>query len=1107
MKKLTSILALVFCLNSHFVNSQIKFIENKGQLLSSDGKVASDVLYYGDAGNVRYLIRKNGISYVFTKEIGSPIKQESITDEFSMDENRKRWKERKTEGWRIDMNWIDVNAIIQTIGEKPLSHKLNYYTPQFPNGLIGISTFEKVLVKNIYKNIDVVFYSHNNQLKYDYIIQKGGNYKQIKFAFEGAQKIQLENDTLSLITTLATVNDFIPKCYTTQNGKSKNIKMEFKQEFSNVFSIQSNAQIENFDKLVIDPSIWITYFGGSDLDYAIDLETDLSGNIYLTGYTGSTDFPVTAGAFQTVYSSLAGQNCYLSKFNTSGVLQWSTYYSGTDYEESRGVCVDGLGFAYIVGSTYSVDFPVTVGCYQPIIAGSADAFLVKFDASGVRQFATYFGSTAFDIAHKVDKDNSNNIWITGGTTNNSFPTTAGAYDVSYNGGGNDVFVSKFSSAGAYLYGTFIGGSSQEYGSDIDFTPGFIGVTGNTKASGFPTTAGAYDASVTGGECDGFYCKFDLSGALIYSTFLGGSLIELPHAINFDGLGNAIIAGHTFSSNFPTTAGAYQTVFGGGTQDCFLSKFKNDNSIVWSTYVGNNHREFGAGVAIDEFDNIYLHSGWTADAILDFPTLDCAFQKDNAGSGETFIIKFDDDCEEICRTYLGGTLAEAVDIPGSCIDYYQSFLNIACYTEGDFPVTSGAHQTLFSGYYDIGLAKLCSISCGDTMASVANFTASDSVCISFPIQFNADAVSCDQSQITYVWTFPSGTPATSTSMNPLVSYSTPGNYTATLTVTSPCETTTHSETFFVGAFGSLTAVITPSADTVCAGTPITISSVVGAGAPPYSYQWSTGDTSATITYTPTSSGNVILIVDNSGNCPGSDTVFITVLSTPNLVLPADTCLCEGTPFTINASGGTTYNWNTGDMTSSIAAYPDSNFLYIVTSANGMCVDSDSVDICYVPIPVVIAFGDTIFTGLENYDGVEVDLLAVGTGPFTWSPSTGLSCNPCANPTATVVYTTTFTVTVTNASGCSASDDVTIVTEFDLTIPNIVTPNGDGKNDKFFIKGLPPETSINIFNRWGNLMYQASDYKNDWSTVTEGVYYYVMTTGKGKTYTGFVQMTTK
>ena len=159
-------------------------------------------------------------------------------------------------------------------------------------------------------------------------------------------------------------------------------------------------------------------------------------------------------------------------------MQWSTYYSGTDYEESRGVCVDGLGFAYIVGSTYSPDFPITVGCYQPIIEGSADAFLVKFNSSGVRQFATYFGGTTFDIAHKVDKDNSNNIWITGGTTNNTFPTTAGAYDVSYNGGGNDVFLTKFTSSGSLLYSTFIGGSSQEYGSDVDFTTGLkITLTG------------------------------------------------------------------------------------------------------------------------------------------------------------------------------------------------------------------------------------------------------------------------------------------------------------------------------------------------------------------------------------------------------------------------------------------------------------------------------------------------------------------------------------------------------------------------------------------------------------------------------------------------------
>jgi gliding motility-associated-like protein len=1100
MKALYYIFALHILFTAHTAFAQIKFIENKGQLLTSEGKSATDVLFYAESNNIRYMIRKTGISYVVLKHHEISSKEE--TAEIP---GIEKIKSQAAEGVRIDMNWVNTNPTLTSEGNLPFSHKQNYYNPQFPNGLIGILSYQQVILKNIYQNIDVVFYSKGNQLKYDYVIHKGGDYKNIKFSFEGAEKISLAHDTLALQFAFGSIKDFMPESYLVQQGKKKNLAMQFKQEQNNLFSIETNSIVGNFEKMIIDPAIWLTYFGGTGLDFSLDIECDVAGNVYMTGYTGSVDFPVTPGAFQLVSPSMTptGQGNYISKFNASGNLIWSTYYSGSYFEEARGVCVDASNNVYMCGNTYSTDFPVSVGAYQTALVGtSADAFVVKFDTDGIRLWATYLGSTGFDIANKIDKDNTGNVWVTGGTASTGFPTLA-AYDATYNGGGNDVFLTKFSPTGALLYSTFLGGSVEEIGVDIDFTAGFIGITGNTRSPNFPVTADAYDAVLGGALSDGFYAKFTLAGTLVYSTMMGGGDLDLPQSINYDNLGCAVIAGHVKSLDFPTTPGALQPVYGGGTQDCFLMRFNADNSIDWSTYYGNNHWEYNGGVSIDENNNIYLNAYWRADfSFADLPVLTCGFQKTFGGAEDNFITKFDLDCTPICTTYLGGDLIDANDIPGACIEYANKFIHVALYTEGNFPVSAGAYQPLFSGYYDVALAKLCSIGCGDTLSN-ANFDVNDTICVGFPTLFSGQGISCDNDLITYQWSFPGGTPTSSTSQSATVIYTTAGSYSATLTVRTPCDTTTKTVNFSVGVLGLLTLDISPDNDTVCAGDSINISSLVGGGVGPFHYQWSTttNDTLASVVYSPSSSGYVSLYVENANNCPAYDSVFITALGSSTLVASPDVCVCLGNSVTLTATGAPSYVWSTGQTGSSISVSPDTLTAFYVTYTNGPCIAADTVVVCVNPAANVFASNDTIID-LSTGDAVEIQLSAVGDGPFYWSPSTGLSCDTCANPMASVTYPITYTVTVSNAFGCSATDSVVI--DFILLIPNIITPNGDGLNDVFQVVGLPPESSISIFNRWGNLLFDSANYANDWATKSEGVYYYIIITPDGEAHTGFVHV---
>ncbi|HLP14033.1 MAG TPA: gliding motility-associated C-terminal domain-containing protein [Flavobacteriales bacterium] len=1101
MRILTSIPVFLLLLVSFTTNAQLKFIENKGQLSYTNGQPAADVLFYADAGNVRYMVRKTGLTYILSNPItymnGQPFVQPGEPVE-----GKPMGDSLLASGWRVDMNWINSNPVPKTRTENQLRHKQNYYTPRFPNGLIGVRSFERVTLENVFNGIDVVFYSQNNQLKYDYIVRNGMQYEQIAFKFEGAEEVKFDKSQISLKVQGGVINDFIPESYGIENGKKVKIDMQYVQDNKHVFTYQTKQKIDRFSSFVIDPAVWITYFGGSGYEYPYDIEVNEKGETFMTGLSASSDMPVTPGAFQTGFPFAVGSSPYICKFQADGSLEWSTFYSGTLYEESNGICVDTVNHhVYISGFTYSADFPTTAGSWQPALMGTnADVFVLKFNEDGTRVWATFLGGSVFDVGTKCDVDNSGNVWVTGSSSSSADWPLVSPYDGTYGGGGNDVILAKFSPACVLLYSTYLGGALEEKGIDIDFTTGFIGVTGNSRSVAFPVTADAYDATTAG--TDGFYTKLNLAGNVVYSTFMGGGALDLPQSISYNKLGEAIVSGRTGSADFPTSATALQPAFGGGTWDVFMVKFKTDNTVDWSTYYGTANSEAAAGTAIDPDNQIYLVT-----TLADLPPMEvfnCAFQKTTGGDKDLYITKFTTGCSIICKTYLGGPGEDNGDISGAHIEYHKRFLHVSAYVSDLFPVTGNTSQPAFGGYYDAAVAKICSIACGDTLASFANYTFSDdSVCVGLPVEFVADGVPCDNSLVTYNWSFPGGTPSSSTLQSPTIVYGVSGAFTATLTVRSPCDTTVKIVNIFAGNFDALTSVITADVDSICSGQTVNITSVVSGGTAPFEYTWSTSpsDTLSTVAATPTSSGYIYFSADNATSCPGIDSVYITVLPIANLNAPDDTCICPGTNLVLTATGAPSYLWNTGATTASIGILPDSNFTYVVTYSNGICADSDSTVVCIYPAPFVAASADT---SVEYPNPATITV--IGSGPFTWDITTGLDCDTCNTTTAMPAETTTYTVTVTNAQGCTASDAVTVTVTYALTIPNIITPNADGLNDVFYIDGLPPESKIDIFNRWGNLMYHSDNYTNNWSIASDGVYYYVLTITGGKSFKGFLHITT-
>jgi hypothetical protein len=348
------------------------------------------------------------------------------------------------------------------------------------------------------------------------------------------------------------------------------------------------------------PLIYCTYLGGSGEDQALGLALDSARNVYITGWTSSTNFPL-AGAFQ---SHLKGtRDAFVAKLNAAGnSLIYSTYLGGSGVDTGNAIAVDAFGGAVIVGDSTSTDMPVTLGVVQARNNGSQDAFVAYFSPAGnTLKFVTYLGGSGTDHAGSVAVGGNGNVLIGGYTWSTNFPTVLPFQPAS--GGGQDGFVAKLWADGTYLkFSTYLGGSGGSVGAPEAVNGLFIDASGNvtvagvTSSANFPVTAGAFQ-TVFGGETDGFITRFSSTGALLESTFLGGSLSDSITAIAPDFAANPYVTGFTVSQDFPVQNPSQSA--NAGAMDAFVVKLNTTlSSIVFSTYLGGSGNDQGNAIAVD-----------------------------------------------------------------------------------------------------------------------------------------------------------------------------------------------------------------------------------------------------------------------------------------------------------------------------------------------------------------------------------------------------------------------------------------------------------------------------------------------------------------------------
>ncbi len=467
------------------------------------------------------------------------------------------------------------------------------------------------------------------------------------------------------------------------------------------------AAYDTTKELVIDPLLASTYLGGLDSDYGYAIAIDADKNILVAGYTTSSDFPITSGAWGITYNN---NDIFISKF--SGDLKHllaSTFIGGSSDDYVRSMVIDTAKNIYIAGQTSSSNYPVTREAYTVTKHGGSDVFLTKFDGNLTRLIAsTFLGGSSDDYAHSVALGTSGIfLYVTGGTTSSDFPITPGAFCPSYKD--TDAFVAKLNSnLTLLLASTYLGGASKDYGVSVclDAEKNVI-VCGDTCSPDFPVTPDAYDTEFNGGFGDVFLSKFnsDLS-KLLASTYLGGSTDDLVHSSAVDPKGNIYVTGQTESLDFPATPNAYSTSFRNG--DVFVSKFNwNLTELAASTYLGGADDDVGNSIAISPDGKIYV-GGYTGST--DFPTTPGAYSVTKGAFFDAFVVKLSADLTKLlASTFLGGFYR---DVARSIAADSQGNIYVVGETlSANFPSTPGVFDTFYNGdaassyAYDAFVSKL------------------------------------------------------------------------------------------------------------------------------------------------------------------------------------------------------------------------------------------------------------------------------------------------------------------------------------------------------------------------------------------------------------------
>jgi gliding motility-associated-like protein len=1087
----------------NFQMRQWSFVENKGQLADQGGKIIKDVKYYSHSGPVHLYCRPGMISFVFTRTEKERLSISEATGIPAAKKSTFNIQHSTLTSVRADLLLLHSNPSATIIPSDQQEYYENFYLAHTgAQGITNVHTFKTITYQNIYPHIDMVLHCRETGMKYEFIVYPGGKVSDIQMQWNGLRKIENSEDGgIYYAFALGKMTESAPKTFLRDGQiiESHFIRKENRIGFC----------VKKYNKnkvLVIDPDLlWATYFGGKKEDISNGVSTDPFGNVFITGYTQSSLGIATAGAYQT--SQRGRYDAFVSKFTTTGSLIWSTYYGGNGNDGGEGIATDYMGNVIMTGTTGSISGIATKGAFQTTASqGVCDSFggyalIAKFSNSGFLQWGTYFGGNYGAAATKVAIDPGGNIFITGGTQSNRGIATNGVFQTSYTAGGAHGFLAKFSGNGQRIWASYFGsdGGYDAICGIITDNSGSVFISGSTSGKKGMATSSAFQTSYGGGGESTFLAKFDSSGTRKWATYFGGYTLNRASGMSLitDRFGNVYMTGDVSSVTDVATTGAWQTSYGGNS-DAFIAKFSSSGIRLWATYFGGAGLDWGSGIVISGYGNIFI-TGIT-NSVNGIATRG-AYQTSMASPYyHAFLAEFDTLGTRLWATYFGGN--DTIITSEIAADRFGNVF-IAGRTKSTTGIASQwAYQPTYAGgdrYGDAFLAKFGTRYKND--AGIAAFN-------KFPANFCRDSISImvqlknyglnvldsvniswavnKKIQTTYKW---QGhlLPGDSVNINL-------GKY-LFINVKEYLASWTSVPNGLLDSFrenDSAHATIYNAIPKASAGPDTTLcfnQTYIMQGAGGITYKWSPAkyldnDTIAHPKATLPNRQLFILKVSNKFGCSDSAQVLLKVRERLKVKDSASkTTACSGEDIILSAipHGGDSLNyvfsWPGDSATGNpiIIKPKRSGWHKVILGDN--CTPVDAVDSIYITVnpPAKAAFDWSPSQYVKINKPVNFSNHSQNASSYLWTFGTkdsSKTTSPIYNYTDTGNYK--ITLIAYGMNGCPNDTAWRFIQLIDGTvaiyIPNVFTPNGDGINDVFDIKGPGiKQYSYNIYNRWGELVF--------------------------------------
>jgi len=1046
------------------------FIENVGQLKDENNRPRRDIDFKLPGNNsLNIFVAPGKLLYQWAKPGKNPQNGEAVF-------------------YQLQVALEGANTSVKPTVYNKQVYRENFYTIG-NEGHIAHS-YQKLIYKNIYPHIDwIVSAAEGNAsgMKYEFLVHKGGDPKQIKLRYYGADNIALKNGHITATTSFGTIEEEKPYCYTTANKKTVNSS----------FQLNKNTitfDIDAYDgELLIDPSIfWGTYFGNPSNTQGFAIVTDSLDNSFLCGKTSSTtDIIVSTYASQVNYGG-GSSDAFIVKFNVNGTILWSTYYGSNDAEQFSAIAYDRSTNGVIVGgyttsaSNVGLGIIATPGAYQSINGGTGfsgssivDAMIAKFDDTGKLVWGTFFGGTQEDRILTIACDKYGFIYFGGATSSTNAIASSGASRPAPAPG----FVEKFSPIGTRIWGTYICGTVNAITVDADNKIYIGGITDSVTGL---ATSGSHQSSFVGGSTDGFIAKFNDAGSRLWSSYYGGWGYDEVFCMITDSFRNLYVGGSTLSTQNIATTGSLKPTHSAALSnpptiyDGFLAKFDSAGIRKWATYFGDSSgMDLIKSATIGPDGKIYIagttgslssiatpgafHSTWGGP-----PPIYISGPYPPNGPMDIFLEKFTQKGERIWGTYIGGGGED-------------SYPNVAygagkLYVGGSTASASGI-ATAYVQYVTNGGYQQSITNSGNTEAFIEQFYADTSVYFKFPY---IDTLLCagDSLKVNYKVT-------NLFKLNNVFSVQlsdSSGNFTATSPIIgtktdyregviacrippTTLENTHYSlrilasnpkDTFYnydvkIAIYKYHVPDVYANPNPICENAKLNLDDFNFPYAPSYTWIGPAGFSVPSThnafrdTIKMSHAGNYILIADNHG-CIGRDTVTVTVLPSPaDAYIVGDTSLCLGDTLNLTATcttPGVTYAWigpyNPPNTIKSSAtqtfvipdvSYADSGYYKVASVLNGVCYSNQEATkrrVTIHPIPKPTASSNTPICEKETIVLTASDTITTGI-TYTWSGPGGFTHNSKDTSilNSNPTYSGRYIVRSTSIHGCSDTNSTNVI----------------------------------------------------------------------------------